>query len=111
MNIEKILKIEVTHVPHNDEWGDPAHIRVTGYTEQGSFTLRKIEGLSTERIIKKIEVIRRVFKRLEGTEIKVMERTYDRGDYRAPIKHRIAVPSALPDWARGKWQDIVRNNQ
>jgi hypothetical protein len=110
MSIEKILRIEVTHFPYS-EWGEPAHIRVTGYTEQGPFTIRRITGLSTARIIKKIDAIREVFLRLQGTDVKVMERKFSRGEFREPVTHRIIVPATLPKWAKGDWEDIIQNHQ
>lgn len=107
MNIEKILRIEVTHTPHNHKWNEPARIQVIGYTEQGQFTIRRIEGLSTARIVKKINLMRKTFEQLVGTNVKISERKFYRGEFREPSVHRLVVPASLPDWARGDWEKVA----
>jgi hypothetical protein len=103
--VEKIIRIEVTHMPNDGCY--PAHIRVTGFTESGPFTIRKIEGLQTNKIPQKIELIEKIFSRLVGLEVKIKEQQFYRGEYLPRSIHRLVVPASLPDWSRGEWKDII----
>lgn len=98
---EIIIRVEVTHTPN--EFGTPAHIRVTGHTNEGAFTIRKIIGLRTDKIEKKLEEAKAIFALLVGLPVKVITRAPTR-----PGKPgaRVVNHNTLPDWARGDWTKV-----
>lgn len=97
-----ILRVEVTHAPAYDGW--PAHIRVTGHSAEGPFTLRKITGLRTDRIAKKMAEARAIFEPLVGLEVDVVTRA-PRKEGNPPV--RVVKHTTLPAWALGKWAEVA----